>query len=179
MVFRHPYFYLAILVITRTSMGFQFQSVASLSPFILDELHISFATLGTLIGLFMLPGVVGSVPSGALSRRLADKSIAVLGLTGMVVGGAILGMAIGLNEAILGRLVSGTGAVLLNVVLTKMVVDWFSDRQQIFAMSLLVTSWPFGIGLALFIEPMVAETTTWQVAMWVTSAFCAVSLVLM
>jgi predicted MFS family arabinose efflux permease len=60
-----------------------------------------------------------------------------------------------------------------------MVVDWFSDRQQIFAMSLLVTSWPFGIGLALAVEPMIAEATTWQIAMWVTSAFCAVSLILM
>ena len=110
---------------------------------------------------------------------MADKSIAVLGLIGMVVGGATLGLSAGLNDAIVGRLISGTGAVLLNVVLTKMVVDWFSDRQQIFAMSLLVTSWPFGIGLALSIEPMIAEAAIWQVAMWATSAFCVVSLVLM
>jgi MFS family permease len=179
LVFHHPYLYLAILVITRTSLGFQFQSVAALSPFILDELHIAFATLGTLIGLFMLPGVIVSIPSGALSRRLADKSIATLGLVGMVVGGATLGLSNGLNDAIFGRLISGTGAVLLNVVLTKMVVDWFSDRQQIFAMSLLVTSWPLGIGLALFVEPMIAEAGTWQIAMWVTSAFCTISLALM
>ncbi|MBT3551777.1 MAG: MFS transporter [Rhodospirillaceae bacterium] len=170
---------LLVVFVARTSMGFQFQSVASLSPFIMNELDIAFATLGTLIGLFMLPGVAVSLPSGALSRRFADKTIAVWGLLGMVAGGAILGISTGLNDAILGRLISGAGAVLLNVVLTKMVVDRFSNRQQIFAMSLLVTSWPFGIGLALSVEPLIAEAATWQIAMWVTSAFCAISLILM
>ena len=46
---------LLVVFVARTSMGFQFQSVASLSPFIMNELDIAFATLGTLIGLFMLP----------------------------------------------------------------------------------------------------------------------------
>jgi predicted MFS family arabinose efflux permease len=170
---------LAVVFVARTSMGFQFQSVASLSPFILNELDIAFATLGTLIGLFMLPGVAVALPSGALSRRFRDKTIAVCGLIGMVAGGAILGISTGLSDAIIGRLISGAGAVLLNVVLTKMVVDRFSDRQQIFAMSLLVTSWPFGIGLALSVEPLIAEAATWQIAMGATSAFCAASLILM
>tara|TARA_B100000315_G_scaffold254386_1_gene295344 strand:- start:4547 stop:5668 length:1122 start_codon:yes stop_codon:yes gene_type:complete len=160
-------------------MGFQFQSVGSLSPFIMNELDIAFATLGTLIGLFMLPGIVVAIPSGILSRHLTDKTIAVLGLVGMVAGGAILGVSSGLNEAIIGRLISGIGAVLLNVVLTKMVADWFAERQQILAMSLLVTSWPLGIGLALIVEPIIAEAATWQIAMMAASVFCAISLVLL
>ena len=36
---------LAVLFLARTSMGFQFQSVASVSPFLIDELAIDYAML--------------------------------------------------------------------------------------------------------------------------------------
>lgn len=174
-----PYLYLAILVLARTAMGFQFQSVGSLSPFLIDELEIGFAVLGTLIGLFMLPGIVISIPSGLLGRRVSDKSFALIGLIGMVAGGAILGASSGMSEAVAGRLVSGTGAVILNVVLAKMVADWFADRDQIVAMAFLVTSWPLGIGLALVVEPMIAVAASWQTAMLAASLICALALALL
>jgi predicted MFS family arabinose efflux permease len=174
-----PYIYLAILVLTRTAMGFQFQSVASLSPFLIDELEITFAALGTLIGLFMLPGIFIAIPSGIMGRRLSDKTFAIIGLVGMVAGGAILGAASGFGEAVAGRLVSGTGAVILNVVLAKMVADWFDARDQIVAMAFLVTSWPLGIGLALVVEPMIAEAASWQMAMFAAAVLCAAALVML
>ena len=40
---------LGILFIARTSVGFQFQSVASVSPSLIDDLSINYAQIGTLI----------------------------------------------------------------------------------------------------------------------------------
>ncbi len=57
---------LAVLVLARTAMGYQFQSIGSLSPLLVDEFDIDFAALGVLIGLFMLPGIFISVPGGVL-----------------------------------------------------------------------------------------------------------------
>ena len=37
---------LAILTFARASIGFQFQSVAALSPFLLDQFELSYAALG-------------------------------------------------------------------------------------------------------------------------------------
>ena len=48
-----------------------------------------------------------------------------------------------------GRLISGMGAVLLNVLVTKMTTDWFVGREIGTALALLVSSWPIGIGIAL------------------------------
>ena len=55
---------LAVLTAARTSLGFQFQSIAPLSADLMQSLGVSYATLGLLIGLYLLPGVV-SLPAGA------------------------------------------------------------------------------------------------------------------
>jgi hypothetical protein len=49
---------LAVLTFARTAMGFQFQTVAALSVPLLSQFHLSYAGLGTLVGLYLFPGVV-------------------------------------------------------------------------------------------------------------------------
>ena len=62
-------------------MGFQFQSVASLSSFVITDLGIDYTQLGLLIGFYLLPGIVIAYPSGLLGRRFGDKQGAMLGMT--------------------------------------------------------------------------------------------------
>lgn len=144
---------LAILFVARTAVGFQFQSVPALGPVIVGELGIDYAALGTLAGLYMLPGVLLSIPGGVLGQRFGDKRVSLCGLGLMVLGGAIAAAASAPWVLGLGRVVSGTGAVLLNILLAKMVTDWFARREMVLAMALLVSSWPLGIGLALVLMP--------------------------
>ena len=66
---------LAVLTFARTAMGFQFQSVAAVSPFLLDRFHISYAALGSLIGLY-LPVFAG------YARDLTGNPAAPLWLAG-------------------------------------------------------------------------------------------------
>ena len=169
---------LSVLVLARTAMGYQFQSIGSLSPLLVDEFDIDFAALGVLIGLFMLPGIFISVPGGVLGNLLGDKRVALFGLALMVVGGLIGAVGGDLGATTAGRIFSGAGAVLLNVVLTKMVADWFSEKQLVTAMSLLVTSWPLGIGLGLVSQGAIAAEFAWPAAMVVTSALSALAFAL-
>ena len=46
---------LAALTLARTAMGFQFQSVPAVAPKLTSELGMSYAVLGTLVGLYLLP----------------------------------------------------------------------------------------------------------------------------
>jgi hypothetical protein len=55
---------LGVLFLARTAMGFQFQSVASTTPFLMAELHIDYGGIGSLIGLYMVPGIIVAFPSG-------------------------------------------------------------------------------------------------------------------
>jgi len=66
---------LAALFIARFALGYQFQSAGSVAPFLIKQLDIDYAQVGSLIGAFMLPGVAISVPSGFLNRRFGDKNI--------------------------------------------------------------------------------------------------------
>ena len=49
---------LLILFLVRLAMGYQFQSIASISSHLVSELGFSYAEIGTLIGFFLLPGIV-------------------------------------------------------------------------------------------------------------------------
>ena len=80
--------------------------------------------------------------------------------------------------ALLGRIVSGTGAVLLNVLLAKMVADWFGDRDLATAMGILVVSWPVGIGLALVVLGPLAVATSWTIALQTSTGVCVAAILL-
>ena len=163
---------LAVLFLARTAMGFQFQSLGAVSPLLMGELAIEFALLGALVGIWMLPGVVAAIPGALLGRRFGDKRVVCAGLVLMAAGSFLTAAAESYAPAFAGRLVSGIGAVMLNVLLAKMVADWFQDRELATAMALLVTSWPFGIGLALLILGPLSEAASWRLALDAAAWVC-------
>jgi predicted MFS family arabinose efflux permease len=169
---------LLVLFVARTAMGFQFQSVASVAPLLVRDLAIDLALFGSLIGAWMLPGAVMAIPGGVLGGRFGDKRVALFGLILMVIGSAV---TVGSHEyltALAGRIVSGTGAVLLNVLLTKMAADWFGDRDLATAMGILVVSWPVGIGLALVVLGPLSVATSWTFALQTSTGVCVAALLL-
>jgi MFS family permease len=175
---RDRWLILAILTFARTLMGFQFQSVtASASP-IMADFNFSYAELGTLIGLYLLPGAAIALPSGMLAQRFGDKRIVCLGTAAMAIGAVLMSVS---GSALLlgaGRLLSGTGAVLLNVLVTKMVIDWFQGREVVTALGVLVASWPIGIAIAMVVLPPLAAFAGWQSTMIPTAPLSAVAFAL-
>ncbi len=154
-------------------MAFQFQSVASVAPFLTVELGLDNAQLGWLIGLYLLPGAVIALPSGLLGARFGDKRLTLVSLGLMAVGGAGLAAADSTFAANAARLCSGAGAVMLNVLLTKMVADWFDGKERVLAMSILINAWPIGIAFALLVAGPLAEVAGWRLAMATTALFAA------
>jgi MFS family permease len=170
---------LALVFVTRTAMGFQFQSVASVAPLVVADLGLSYAQLGTLIGLYMLPGAFFALPGGVIGRRLGERRIVVAGLALMVAGGLLTAGAGGFATAVAGRLVSGIGAVVMNILLAKLVADWFTGREVSTAMAIMLTSWPVGLGLAAATLGGVAAATSWRTAIVVTAGAAGLGLLLM
>src|SRR5882724_8759225 len=169
---------LAVLFLARTTMALQFQTVASTGPFLLDALKIDFAALGALIGLYMLPGVVIALPGGLFGQRFGAKRVVLAGLVLMALGAAMMAVSSSFAAAAAGRLIAGTGAVLLNVMCTKMIADWFAGREIVTAMALLVTSWPFGLAVGLVAFGPLAAAAGWRAVMHL-SAFVSVASMLL
>jgi predicted MFS family arabinose efflux permease len=169
---------LAVLFLARTTMALQFQTVASTGPFLLDALEMDFAALGALIGLYMLPGVVIALPGGLFGQRFGAKRVVLAGLVLMALGAAMMAVSSSFAAAAAGRLIAGTGAVLLNVMCTKMIADWFAGREIVTAMALLVTSWPFGLAVGLVAFGPLAAAGGWRAVMHL-SAFVSVASMLL
>ena len=159
-------------------MAYQFQSVASVSGDLVRELGFNYAQIGTLIGLYMLPGIFIALPGGVLGQRFGDKRVVLLGLLIMTVGGVISGLSTTYAGIAAGRVLTGVGGVLINVLMTKMVADWFGGREIATSMAVLVTSWPLGLALGLLTFPIVSEAHSWGGVMIVAAAVCLLSLVL-
>jgi len=170
---------LSLLTMARVAMGFQFQSAASASPGIIREIGLSQADLGVLIGLYFLPGVVLALPGGALGRRFGDKRIVMLGLLLMIAGGALSSLAQGFGPLMAGRLLAGVGGVLLNVLMSKMVIDWFSGRKELsLAMAIFVNSFPIGVGIAIATLGPLSEAAGWPASLLATAALALIALIM-
>lgn len=170
---------LALLFTVRTTMAFQFQAVGALSPLFVDAFAVSLADIGLLIGLYSAPGIVFALPGGALAARFGDREIVIGGLALMVAGGVITVLGETFGAQVAGRLVAGAGGVILNVVMSKMVADWFSGREIGTAMAIFVNSWPVGIAVGLVVLPAVAQTGGLSAGLAATTALAGVGLVLM
>jgi MFS family permease len=169
---------LAIVFVTRTSMGFQFQAVAAVAPLMVADLGLTWVQLGSLIGLYMLPGAVFALPGGVLGQRFGERRMVVGSLALMVAGGLVTAAAHSFGAAVSGRLLSGIGAVLMNILLAKMVADWFVGRELSTAMGIMLTSWPVGLGLAAATLGALATHASWRTAIVATALVAALGLVL-
>jgi MFS family permease len=146
---------LAVLFLVRLTMAFQFQSVAAVEPLLSGKFGVSLADIGLLIGLYFAPGVVLSLPGGAIGQKFGDKRTALIALVMMLVGSLAMALTELWSLQIAGRLVAGAGGVLLNVQLTKMITDWFAGKEMATAMAIFVNSWPAGVALSLLSLPLI------------------------
>lgn len=139
--------FVAALCLARIAFGYQFQSLASLGPELLARFDLGYAALGTLIGLYMLPGIFVALPGGLLGRRFGARAVVGVGLGLMCIGGLLPVLLFAPLPIGIGRVVSGAGAVALVVMQGKMVSDRFPGRRFMPVMGLMVGAFPVGAGL--------------------------------
>ena len=158
---------LFVLFFARTNMAFQYQSVAALSPFIIEGYAATLADIGLLIGLYLGPGVVFAIPGGTLAARFGDRRVIGWSLAAMLTGGLMMAFGESWGVLMAGRVVAGVGGVMVNVVMTKMVVDWFAGREIGTAMGIFISSWPIGIAGALLVLPVITAASSLYVG-WIS-----------
>ncbi|KJC57739.1 hypothetical protein UP10_26355 [Bradyrhizobium sp. LTSPM299] len=156
---------LVVLFAARAATGFQFQSVGSSTHVLMADLALDYATLGLLLGAYLLPGVVVALPAGLIGQRVGEKSLGMIGLMLMVVSGVLLGHADGLATGLVARIIGGIGATIVGLVATKMTTDCFDGREIVLAMSLLQMSWPFGAMVALPVQSWLLQISGWPAVM--------------
>jgi predicted MFS family arabinose efflux permease len=169
---------LVILFLVRLAMGYQFQAVASVSSELVETFGFSYAEIGTLIGFFLLPGIVVSIPSDLVTRAVRDKNLLLAGAAVMIAGALTMAVADGPGGLYAGRLIGGIGGTLFNIILTKMVTEWFFEQEIITALGVMLTAWPVGIALGLLSQGAIAENWGWPWALHACAGLALAGLVL-
>src|SRR5438132_7338824 len=100
-------------------------SVAPLSPFLLDALHLSRAQVGLLLPAAYLGGVLMSLPAGWLTDRVGVRASLASGLALIGVMVALASRADDLWNVLGCLVVGGFGFSVLNPATGKAVLDWF------------------------------------------------------
>lgn len=95
---------LALLCFARVTMGLQFQSIAPIAPLLAADLRLSYAQLGLLIGVFMVPGALLSLPGGLLGDRFGDRRIMLVALALLSGGRLVVAGSRSIAVALVGRL---------------------------------------------------------------------------
>ena len=103
---RNRWSILALLFVIRTTMAFQFQSVAAVAPLLEGAFGVGLDDIGVLIGLYFAPGVALALPGGAIGRRFGDKITVLGGLALMLAGGVAMTLSELWSGQIAGRLVA-------------------------------------------------------------------------
>jgi MFS family permease len=170
---------LALIFITRVSMGVQFQSIAAVGPLVVEDLRLSYAQLGTLVGLYLLPGVAFALPGGLLGRRFGERRTVVCSLAVMALGGLLTAWSETFLTAAAGRVLSGSAAVLMNMAIIKLTADWFAEREMATAMAVMLTAWPVGVGAAVTTLGAVATATSWRTSIVVASMTSVLGILVM
>jgi len=160
---------LALLFLARIGVGFQFQTLTSVGDDLVVAYGLSQVQVGTLIGLFMAPGLF------LATRFASDRTLAAFGLATLATGGMISAAAADTWMIGAGRLLAGAGFLLSTLYFTKMVADWFSRREIATAMGVLVMSWPFGIAMGQVGHAWLAHEAGWRAPFLAASVYCAVA----
>jgi cyanate permease len=140
---------------------------------------LNYTDIGVLTGLFMVPGIFLALPGGVLAARIGDKRTLLIGLS--VMFGASLLFAATETYAVMfaARLLGGSGAVFITILLPKVVTDWFVGKEIATALASIASSFGLGVGLAMAALPFIAEATSWPAAVAANAAMAALAIVLL
>lgn len=168
---------LVLAFAARAATGFQFQSVASTAQMLADHYGVGFADIGFLLGIYLLPGVFVAYAAGLLNQRYRENQLSIAALALMILSAIGIGLSDSFFTSVLFRAAGGIGATIVIITVTKMIADWFNDREIILAMSVVQMSWPVGAMIGLPVQAYLADSFGLATAMLSTGVLAAIALV--
>lgn len=170
---------LTLIFLIGVALPMQFQSVPALAPFLVSQAGLSYTDIGVLTGLFMFPGIFLAAPGGLLAARIGDKAALMLGLAIMFGAALLFAATESYTVMFASRLLGGTGAVLITILLPKVVTDWFVGREIATALATVASSFGLGVGLAMALLPTVADVTSWPIAVIANTAVTVLAMIIL
>ena len=157
--------------------AFVFQSLPPILTLIVKELKLTHSQAGLLMSLFALPAIFLSIPGGLLSDYYGIRKIGIVSLVLMIVGTLIVALSDTFLKVSIGRLLSGVGAVILSILASQLLSQWFVGREIATAMGIYNTAMPVGTIICFSTFGILGENLGWRVPIFVTTTVSTIVLI--
>lgn len=159
-------------------MAFSFQALQPIITLLIEDLQISYARAGFLIGLFAFPGIFFSILAGHIGDKYGSKKILVISLLLMFSGSMAVAFGNTYYLIGLGRFMAGFGAMSTSIVGPVIISQWFIGKELGLAMSVFNTGVPLGVLISFNIMPRMAVAFGWRSSPLFTASFALMVLIL-
>jgi MFS family permease len=123
-------------------------SVSPILPKLMEELHVSARSIGLVISLFTLPGIVLAPLVGIVADRLGRRRILVAALLTFGIFGTGCALANDFHALLIFRFLQGIGVAPLGVLSPTIISDLYDERERVTAMGYSMMA--LSIGSAVF-----------------------------
>ena len=151
--------------------------VAAMAPLvqpITEDLGLSHAAMGGVLGAWPLVYIASAIPCGALLDRVGSRRALFLAVLIIALSGALRGLAPGHLGLFLAVAAFGLGGPLISVGAPKLITQWFETRERGLAMGIYITGPALGGILALSVTNgvlMPLFDQDWRAVLFVYAAF--------
>ncbi|MCP3804847.1 MFS transporter [Allokutzneria sp. A3M-2-11 16] len=147
-------------------------------PFLAEELGLSPATSGLVLGAFFWTYAAMQFPAGWLVDRFGPRVMLALAVLTWSLFTALTGLATGFVSLLVLRLLLGMGESPSYPANAKVVSLWFPAQERGLAASIFDSGARFGTALALPLITLVIAASGWRTSFFVTGAVGIVFVVL-
>jgi MFS family permease len=139
------------------------QLIASLAPMLIDELGLTRAQIGLLVGFaFVVFYTLMGMALGAAADRLSRTRLIAAGLALWSVMTAVSGLARSFVHLAVPRMLVGVGEATLTPAALSMLADVFPARRLALAAGVYYTGIPLGTALSLLVAGWMAPRYGWR-----------------
>jgi MFS family permease len=145
--------------------------VPPIMPVLMDELHMSVGTAGSLMSVLNITGVILAIPAGLIFKRFGYRAMGLLAVGSLILGSAMGGFSTGPGLMMLSRVIEGIGAILMFVLGPAVLGTWFPPEKRGLPLGIWLTYIPVGSTIMMVTGAGIAASYGWRFLWWAGTVF--------
>ncbi len=159
------------------TFGMVMQSIPPVLVALIKEMGISHAQGGSLMSLYALPGIIFSLPGGALADHYGPRKVGMASLLLMLTGSMIVAVGPSFPVLAAGRALAGIGGTTIVIASAQALSRQFFNDKIGAAMGIFNAGVPAGTVFAHNVFSRVLVTWGWRMPLFFAAFACLVMLI--
>jgi predicted MFS family arabinose efflux permease len=149
-------------VISFLAVGVTFFAVPPLAAELTTRFGLSHFAIGVLMGAIGVPAILLSIPLGAAVDRWPARAAGNISLVLMLAGSILFALAPSYPFLLVGRIIFGLGALVINLLLARLVTTAFAGRELSLAMGVFNAVYPASMIIMFTLHPRLLASFGWR-----------------